>query len=95
MLTRLQARATRLMAVNRTGGSYFVVGVVLNQHTKRPSDELDALYPKDIQTLEGDGLEVSVNLDIWGCVEARFRDELRRETSSSGWARPACGSFCS
>ena len=90
MLTELQARAAKLMAANRSEGSYFAGGAVLNEHWKRLSDDLDVFHDdekaidplvrKDVRALEDDGLDVFVDHDLWGCVEARVRDESRRET---------------
>ncbi len=90
MLTELQARAAKLMAANRAEASYFAGGAVLNEHTARLSDDLDVFHDgedridefcrRDIKALEANGLEVHVDIDIWGCVEARVRDESRRET---------------
>ena len=90
MLTALQSRAARLMAANRSESSYFAGGTVLNEHTARLSDDLDIFHDtedaiedacrKDILALERDGLEVVVDLDVRGCVEARVRDERRMET---------------
>ena len=90
MLTKLQARAAKLMAANRSEASYFAGGAVLNQHWKRLSDDLDVfhddekaidpLVKKDVQALEDDGLDLVVDHDLWGCAEAKVRDESRRET---------------
>ena len=90
MLTELQARAAKLMAANRSEESYFAGGAVLNEHWKRLSDDLDVFHDyentidplvrKDVRALEDDGLDVFVDHDLWGSVEARVRDESRRET---------------
>lgn len=90
MLTELQARAAKLMAANRSEESYFAGGAVLNEHWKRLSDDLDVFHDdekaidplvrKDVRALEDDGLDIFVDHDLWGSVEARVRDESRRET---------------
>ncbi len=90
MLTAIQSRAARIMAANRSEESYFAGGAVLNEHTERVSDDLDVFHDteeamddicrKDMQALEAAGLDVIVVIDVWGCIEARVRDEARRET---------------
>lgn len=77
MLTEIQSRAAQIMAANRSETSYFADGAALNEHTERLSDDF---CPGDIHALEKDGLDVFVDLDVRGCVEARVRDESRRET---------------
>lgn len=90
MLTEIQSRAAQLMAANRSETSYFAGGAALNEHTERLSDDsdvfhdsedaIDDFFPRDIHALERDGLDVFVDLDVRGRVEARVRDESRRET---------------
>ncbi|MXX88700.1 MAG: hypothetical protein F4213_03250 [Boseongicola sp. SB0677_bin_26] len=83
MLTELQSRAARIMAANRSEKGYFAGGAVLNENTERLSDDLDVFQDtedviedicrQDIQLLENDGLDVFVDIDVRGCIDARVR----------------------
>lgn len=92
MLTKLQSRAARLMAANRTEGSHFAGGAALGENNAaRLSGDMGILHDtesamddccrKDILALEGDGLDVLVDVDPRGCVEARVRDGRGEETT--------------
>lgn len=84
MLTALQARVAKILAANRTEQSYFAGGAVLNQHASRVSDDLDvfadtdetipSIVRQDVNSLREAGLEVSIDLEIYGCVDVTVRD---------------------
>jgi len=93
MLTELQSRVARTMAVNRSEESYFAGGAVLNEHTVRLSDDLDVftdadgiipdVVDLDVSALRRDGLKVTVDLEIHGCpVEATV--DLRQLNDGGG-----------
>ncbi len=84
MLTELQSRVARTMAVNRSEESYFAGGAVLNEHTVRLSDDLDVftdvdgiipdVVDLDLGALRRDGLKVTVDLEIHGRTEVMVRE---------------------
>ncbi|WP_018238321.1 hypothetical protein [Ensifer sp. BR816] len=80
-LTQLQRGIMISIAKNRSDSSYMAGGVVLNMDWPRLSDDLDIFHDtdeeigetaqRDMDTLKLDGFRVSVEVNIYGCVEAR------------------------
>ncbi len=79
-LTRLQANIVKLLAANRSDTSYVAGGRVLNRNWPRKSDdvaifqdtdeEIGAVAHADINALRAAGYRVSIDIDIYGIVEA-------------------------
>lgn len=85
-LTLLQKAIMASIAKNRSESSYLAGGVVLNRDWPRLSDDIDIFHDtdeeiggfaeRDIATLRADGFSVSIDVFIYGCVEASvFRDK--------------------
>lgn len=84
-LTDLQRNIMASIARNRSDSSYMAGGVVLNMNWPRVSDDIDIFHDsdseigsaaqKDIETLKNDGFLVTIDVNVYGCVEAQvFRD---------------------
>lgn len=81
VLTALQSAVMRCLARNRSETSYMAGGVVLNRDWPRVSDDLDIFHDtdeeivdaarRDIDSLRAEGFRVEVDVEIYGCVEAR------------------------
>ncbi|MGK9050207.1 hypothetical protein [Neorhizobium petrolearium] len=79
-LTPLQKNVMGSIAKNRSETSYLAGGLVLNRDWPRLSDDIDifqdtdeeigAVAERDLETLRADGFTVSVDVFIYGCVEA-------------------------
>jgi len=79
-LTQIQKDIMASIAANRSDSSYVAGGVVLNMDWPRVSDDIDIFHDTDeeigaaadadIAKLRADGFEVSVEVNIYGCVEA-------------------------
>lgn len=82
-LTRLQRDIMASIAGNRSDSSYIAGGIVLNMDWPRMSDDIDIFHDTDeeigsaadadIAKLKADGFEVSVEVKIYGCVEASVK----------------------
>src|SRR3546814_1743569 len=80
-LTELPRRVMRCLARNRSETSYAAGGAVRNREWPRQSEDLDIFFDtdeeivgaarRDVETLLDAGFEVSVEIDIYGLVEAR------------------------
>ena len=80
VLTKFQKGVLASIAGNRSESSYVAGGVVLNKDWPRVSDDIDIFHDTDeeigaaadadIEKLRADGFEVSVEVNIYGCVEA-------------------------
>lgn len=83
-LSDLQKRIMRTLAPNRSESSYFAGGLVLNRDWPRRSEDIDVFHDRDedvvvtaeadIRTLEEAGFHVSVDVKVFGVVEATVRD---------------------
>lgn len=87
-LTEIQKDVMASIAKNRSDTSYVAGGVVLNMDWPRMSDDIDIFHDTDeeigatadidINQLRTDGFKVSIDVDIYGCVEATIeRNEAR------------------
>ena len=82
-LTELQRSVMRCLAQNRSPTSYAAGGAVLNRDWPRLSDDIDLFHDtdeqivqaadRDIELLRAAGFQVTVDIRIYGCVEARAR----------------------
>jgi hypothetical protein len=82
-LTEVQRAAMQRLAANRSESSYAAGGAVLNRDWPRQSDDLDIFHDtdeqiveaaqRDIETLREARFQVTVDVRIYGCVEARVR----------------------
>lgn len=80
-LTAIQKDVMRCIASNRSESSYIAGGVVLNRNWPRQSDDIDIFHDTDeeigfvadadIALLRQAGFRVSIDVQIYGCVEAR------------------------
>lgn len=80
MLTALQKDIMLCLSKNRSETSYIAGGVALNRHWARLSDDIDVFHDtdeeigeaaqRDMQALRSSGFLVSVDVNIYGCVEA-------------------------
>lgn len=83
-LTDFQRRILRHLAVNRSASSYVAGGVVLNKDWPRLSDDIDIFHDtdeeigsaadRDMAVLLDAGLNVRVDVDVYGVVEASVSD---------------------
>lgn len=79
-LTEVQRDIVRCIATNRSETSYMAGGLVLNRDWPRQSDDVDIFHDTDeeigaaagadIGTLENAGYHVTLDVEIYGCVEA-------------------------
>jgi hypothetical protein len=79
-LSELQKRVLQVLAANRSEESYMAGGAVLNRERPRVSDDFDVFHDtdediapaseRDIAALREHGLRVSVDILIYGIVEA-------------------------
>ena len=79
-LTQIQKEIMASIAGNRSDSSYIAGGLVLNMDWPRMSDDIDIFHDTDeeigtsadadIAKLEADGFKVSIEINIYGCVEA-------------------------
>ncbi len=79
-LTKLQKEIMASIAKNRSETSYVAGGLVLNMNWPRLSDDIDIFQDtdeeigpvaeRDMETLRTDGFRVSVEVNVYGCVEA-------------------------
>ncbi|MBW9117700.1 nucleotidyl transferase AbiEii/AbiGii toxin family protein [Rhizobium cauense] len=79
-LTRIQKEIMASIAGNRSDTSYVAGGLVLNMDWPRMSDDIDIFHDTDeeigvsadtdIAKLEADGFKVSIEVNVYGCVEA-------------------------
>lgn len=79
-LTELQKGIVECLAANRSDTSYVAGGLVLNRDWPRESDDMDIFHDTDeeigaaadadMNTLRNAGYRVSVDVEIYGCVEA-------------------------
>ncbi|MCG5481802.1 nucleotidyl transferase AbiEii/AbiGii toxin family protein [Sinorhizobium alkalisoli] len=79
-LTQIQKDIMASIASNRSDSSYIAGGLVLNMDWPRVSDDIDIFHDTDeeigsaadadIEKLRADGFKVSVEINIYGCVEA-------------------------
>ncbi|SEI19206.1 hypothetical protein SAMN05216228_10456 [Rhizobium tibeticum] len=79
-LTPIQKDIMLSIAGNRSDTSYIAGGLVLNMDWPRMSDDIDIFHDTDeeigsaadadIEKLRADGFIVSVEINIYGCVEA-------------------------
>jgi hypothetical protein len=79
-LTRLQKDIMTSIAGNRSDTSYIAGGLVLNMDWPRMSDDIDIFHDTDeeigsaaavdIDKLRADGFFVSIDVNVYGCVEA-------------------------
>lgn len=77
------------LAANRSETSYVAGGIVLNRDWPRVSDDIDVFHDtdeeigaaaqKDFETLRSAGFDVTVELHVYGMVEAKVRQD-RAET---------------
>jgi hypothetical protein len=75
-----QADIIRHLSANRSDSSYVAGGSVLNVDWSRQSDDIDIFHDtdeeiggaanRDIETLNRAGYRVSIDVEIYGCVEA-------------------------
>lgn len=80
MLTSVQKEIMRSIAANRSETSYMAGGLVLNRDWPRVSDDMDIFHDTDeeigaaagidIATLRNDGHDVSIEVEVYGLVEA-------------------------
>lgn len=80
-LTDLQKHVMRCLAANRSETSYIAGGVMLNRDWPRRSDDIDVFHDtdeeivgaaqRDIAALREARFTVIVEVEIYGCVEAR------------------------
>ncbi|MGF9563647.1 nucleotidyl transferase AbiEii/AbiGii toxin family protein [Neorhizobium sp. JUb45] len=78
--TSLQKAIMEILAQNRSASSYLAGGVVLNRDWPRQSDDIDifqdtdeeigSVATRDIDNLRRHGFDVSIDVFIYGCVEA-------------------------
>lgn len=79
-LTQIQKEIMASIAGNRSDTSYIAGGLALNMDWPRMSDDIDIFHDTDeeigvsadidIAKLEADGFKVSIEVNIYGCVEA-------------------------
>ncbi|WP_169055433.1 nucleotidyl transferase AbiEii/AbiGii toxin family protein [Rhizobium sp. P44RR-XXIV] len=79
-LTSLQKQIMASIAKHRSETSYVAGGLVLNMNWPRLSDDIDIFQDtdeeigptadRDMETLRGDGFNVYVEVNVYGCVEA-------------------------
>lgn len=79
-LNRVQRAVMASIAENRSDTSYVAGGVVLNADWPRLSDDIDIFHDTDeeigpaaqvdISKLRTDGFQVSIEVNVFGCVEA-------------------------
>lgn len=79
-LTPLQKGIVKCIAANRSDTSYVAGGLVLNRDWPRESDDMDIFHDTDeeigaaadadIDALRNAGYHVSLEVEIYGCVEA-------------------------
>ncbi|MBB3458726.1 hypothetical protein FHT86_007052 [Rhizobium sp. BK313] len=79
-LTQIQKEIMAAIAGNRSDTSYIAGGLALNMDWPRMSDDIDIFHDTDeeigvsadtdIAKLEADGFKVSIEVNIYGCVEA-------------------------
>ncbi|WP_438749334.1 hypothetical protein [Pararhizobium sp. O133] len=79
-LTDLQTAVLQCLSANRSTTSYIAGGVALNREWARFSDDIDVFHDTDeeigtaaqadIETLRSNGFFVSIDVNIYGCVEA-------------------------
>src|SRR5262245_23813879 len=79
-LTAIQSDVMRCIASNRSETSYMAGGVVLNRDWPRQSDDMDIFHDTDeeigatadadIELLRQKGFRITVEIQIYGCVEA-------------------------
>jgi len=79
-LTQIQKEILASIAGNRSDSSYIAGGLVLNMDWPRMSDDIDIFHDTDeeigttagadIAKLKADGFNVSIEVNIYGCVEA-------------------------
>jgi hypothetical protein len=80
VLTDLQRRIMQVLARNRSETSYIAGGLLLNRDWPRVSDDIDVFHDtdeevgeaaaKDIATLREAGFRVSIEVEVYGVVEA-------------------------
>lgn len=80
VLTSLQSEILRHIAANRSETSYIAGGTALNSEWPRQSDDMDIFHDTDeeigeaanadITALRAAGFHVTVDIEIYGCVEA-------------------------
>lgn len=85
VLTRIQKRVMASIAGNRSETSYIAGGLALNMDWPRISDDIDIFHDTDeeigasaqvdIETLKADGFKVSIDVNVYGCVEASVMRE--------------------
>ncbi|MFK0163102.1 hypothetical protein [Rhizobium sp. NPDC090279] len=81
-LTKLQREILASIAKNRSQTSYVAGGLVLNMNWPRLSDDIDIFQDtdeeigpaadRDMETLKCDGFRVSIEVNVYGCVEAEI-----------------------
>jgi len=79
-LTKLQKEIMASIAKNRSETSYVAGGLVLNMNWPRLSDDIDIFQDtdeeigrtadRDMETLKGAGFRISIEVNVYGCVEA-------------------------
>lgn len=79
-LTQIQKEIMASIAGNRSDTSYIAGGLALNMDWPRMSDDIDIFHDTDeeigvsadtdIAKLESDGFKVSIEVNVYGCVEA-------------------------
>jgi hypothetical protein len=79
-LTQIQKDIMGTIAGNRSDSSYLAGGLVLNMDWPRLSDDIDIFHDtdeeigasadSDISRLRADGFKVSIEVNVYGCIEA-------------------------
>lgn len=80
VLTPIQKQVMACIAANRSETSYIAGGTALNMDWPRISDDIDIFHDTDeeigasagidIETLKAAGFKVSMDVNVYGCVEA-------------------------